>query len=306
MIIGCDDLESLWGIPFDKLVLYSYWENQWRNIPYQLDDRLPDGRMVFPKGPQANPEDGNLQLDAKDELIFMIRDAGQRKAKDDWPENVKKGVEITIKDPVDKTEGYVYLFHIPDSKVTMLDKQLLATSDAGPQYIGGSHLWSVEGLANEHNGKIYKTLVNEKISTTTLAGGSGKSFLDRMKHRIEVRFLFGMLKLKLNESNMIGEVSQYRGGPLRLSIRSWSQITLPAKLKSPKMMGEVCLYETLTVAPMMIRVPFNPGAVITDFRMSMGYDLNAHAKGMKFYNSNNLNGFTVDGITTDDEKNMNT
>ncbi len=306
MVIGCHDLDSLLGISFSELALYAWFEDHWQVIPYQLDDRLPNSRMVFPMGPEANPEDANNQLDPEDELVFMVRDAGIKKEKTAWPENVKKGVEIIVADPVSNAEGFVYLFYIPGSKTDMNAQMLLKVVENSAGHASGSKLWSVEGMANEHAGKIYKTLINQSISIPPLAGGSGMNFIDRMKMRYEVRFLFGVLKLKLDEGNMIGEVNQFRHGPIRLSSRAWAQITLPAKLKSPKMWTEINLYETLTVAALVIEVKHNPGAVVTDFRMSNGYDLNDHAKGMKYYNSKNLKGFTIDGITTEDEQNMDT
>jgi hypothetical protein len=46
-------------------------------------------------------------------------------------------------------------------------------------------------------------------------------------------------------------------------------------------------------------VPMNPRYVVTDLRMSIGYDLHdPDAYGMRWYNSNNLEGFLADGVTS--------
>ena len=55
-----------------------------------------------------------------------------------------------------------------------------------------------------------------------------------------------------------------------------------------------------------IRVPFNPGYVITDFQAMFGYDLSVHTMGMEFYNSNNRGGFLIDGTMSEAESHMDT
>ena len=44
---------------------------------------------------------------------------------------------------------------------------------------------------------------------------------------------------------------------------------------------------------------FNPGMLLTDYSMSVGYDLHhPHGYGMQWYNSNKLEGFLADGVTS--------
>ena len=54
-----------------------------------------------------------------------------------------------------------------------------------------------------------------------------------------------------------------------------------------------------------MRIYFNPGYVMTEFNLSFGYDLNESAMGMKYYNSNNLDGFLIDGKNDEKERNFN-
>ena len=56
-------------------------------------------------------KDGNKKLDSKDELLFMVRDAGLQKPEEDWPDGVSRGIEIKIIDPLSSKEGFVYLFN---------------------------------------------------------------------------------------------------------------------------------------------------------------------------------------------------
>jgi hypothetical protein len=44
--------------------------------------------------------------------------------------------------------------------------------------------------------------------------------------------------------------------------------------------------------------------VLSSLEIMVGYDLSEEAKGMKFYNSNNLEGFVLDGWMSDKEKSM--
>ena len=142
----------------------------------------------------------------------------------------------------------------------------------------------------------------EHIWITPEGGGDGRDFIDRNKVRIEVRFLFGLLRIKLNEDNFLGEVSKYKKGPVRSVVRQWGGFKLPLRLhnfKTPKLNIDIYAYDAMMFTGVTTNMPFNPGYVVTDFKLSVGYDLHhPNGYGMRWYNSHNMEGFLADGVTS--------
>ena len=123
-----------------------------------------------------------------------------------------------------------------------------------------------------------------------------------MKFRLKIRFGFGFFKVHLNETNSIGGISSAKFGPVRCAARLWIRMVLPLGIKTFRIWSDIYGYDSMVMTPSVYRVPIDPGTVLTDFTMSFGFDLNENAKGMKFYNSNNLEGFMVDGKQDSSEK----
>jgi hypothetical protein len=105
---------------------------------------------------------------------------------------------------------------------------------------------------------------------------------------------------------VIGGIQARKVGPLRGYCNYWIQGMLPLRLKSPKGYLNVYVYDRWVLVPTQMKVFMNPGHVITELNLAFGYDLNRNALGMKFYNSNNLKGFPIDGRMDEDEKRMDT
>ena len=236
----------------------------------------------------------------------MARDTGKKALRDDWPEGVVEGEEVEVIDRQQKTTGYIYLFYFKEKPERINWPKSIIGDDLGERYKGGSPYWETKGLNNVFDNHNYKTIFPSDCVIPKMAGGSGENFVDRIKFRFQIRLLFGLLKLKVNESSFIGEVTAWKQGPVRLMARNWATVVLPMSFKGPKLWMELYLYESFINAPINLKVPFNPGLVITDFSNAIGYDLNKNAEGMKFYNSNNLKGFIVNGKKDKDEKEMNT
>ncbi len=62
------------------------------------------------------------------------------------------------------------------------------------------------------------------------------------------------------------------------------------------------VYDTMLLSPVQTRFPFNPGYVLTNFKMSYGYDLHdPNGRGMKYYSDTNPQGFIMDGRMDESE-----
>jgi hypothetical protein len=234
-------------------------------------------------------------------LVFMARDAGDRVSRDLWPQGAGEGIEIEILDPLTGGKGWCYLLHFPDSAPGVSFPTLFTIDDTKELIFEGS-TWTMVGTNYTSGDRVYKTVSNKAIWITPEGGGNGKNFIDVSKVRIEVRFLFGLLQISLNEASLVGEVSKYKIGPVRSIVRNWMGFKLPLglhNLKTPKFYLDLYAYDTFALIGATTHMPINPGYIVTDFRIQYGYDLHdPDGYGMQWYNSNNMKGFLADGVTS--------
>ena len=294
--IRSEILEGSLGEKISELSLYSFSNGSFRLIPFQFDEWTEDGYMVFDQGEEANDELGNGILDKQDMLVFMARDAGDKVSRNLWPKGASKGIEVEVLDPLTDNRGWCYLLLIPGSAPEISFRNNSTFNDK--LRIDGS-TYKIICTNRVIKNKIYKTIINEHVLVKPEAGGDGKDFIDRLKFRVSASLLFGMIRTGFHEDNFIGDAKKFKTGPVRSIVRQWFGVSLPFGLKSPKIEGDVYIYDTIAFAGAEIDVPFNPGYILTNYKMSMGYDLHyPNAFGMRWYNSNNTEGFLVDGVTS--------
>ncbi len=116
VIVPGDLLPCLWGLPIDDLRLFFYDNGRYSVIPFQVDERDPEGRMVFPQGKVASRDADNGLFDYNDELVFMAKDTGGRGPEKGWVELGSGGMEILVSDPMDHSKkGWVYFVHFAEN-----------------------------------------------------------------------------------------------------------------------------------------------------------------------------------------------
>ena len=294
-------LEGLLGKKISHLRLYSFVDGSFRQVPYQIDEWTEDGFLVMDQGTDQNGELAKGILDGQDMLVFMARDSGDRISSERWPQGAGQGIEIEILDPSTNEKGWCYLLHFPESAPETSFPILTSIDDTEKIILRGSTYCGV-GTNFTSGARVYKTSSMEHIWITPEGGGDGRDFIDRNKVRIEVRFLFELLRIKLDEDSFLGEVSKHKKGPVRSIVRQWVGFKLPLRLhnlKTPKFYLDVYAYDTILLIVATTSMPINPGYVVTDLKIQYGYDLHdPNGYGMRWYNSNNMEGFLADGVTS--------
>lgn len=298
-------LASLHGAPLDRLRLYAYKGGRMRQIPYQLDERLENGDYLFSMGPGANYDLANNKLDPQDLLMLPIEHTGGRAPKAAWP--TADGIEIELVDPLDHGRSYCYLLRFPEKAPPRLYDKTKEVEALDPWenpdipigFEGESY--RVAGEIKRVGKKVYKNFNVKSLIMPTSAGGSGKNFVDGLRSRSFIELLFGTIRIDLNESGSIGGVDQIHSGTVRGYGRAWMSMQLPMGIEGPRMYSDVFTYDRMILSPMTITMPFNPGTIITRGGISIGFDLNEHAYGMKLYTPHCLEGVTIDGKMTPNE-----
>jgi hypothetical protein len=107
------DAKGLQGAEIADLHMYACRGQSCSPIPFQVDKVDISGRYVFPRDRYRDPDRDGTMLDANDEMCFMAEDAGDRMGISWAPEGAQKGLEIELRDPLDGTRAWVYLFARP-------------------------------------------------------------------------------------------------------------------------------------------------------------------------------------------------
>ena len=125
IVVQGDLLSHFFGIPVDEIVMYSYdgGTHSWQLIPFQIDERTfgedpynpPRNRWFYFIPEQWDIANHDNVLSDHDELVFMLRDLGDRAPENAWIDNDEsKGharIELVASDPDDpdnKVYGYLY------------------------------------------------------------------------------------------------------------------------------------------------------------------------------------------------------
>lgn len=181
--------EGLEGAGVDALRLYQYTGARFIQVQSQVDERVnrtidfsmgtfaiqsPELSYVYDRfGPLHRIVDDGLELevDEDDEILFLADSTGARAPTSAWVEGADdRRYEITVTDPLDGSEGYVYLFAF--------------SSGGAPEPLASSVEYGVEGpLAARITTPEYELAYSSGWVLDELRIAGGEDLIDRLKGR---------------------------------------------------------------------------------------------------------------------------
>jgi hypothetical protein len=292
------------GKPISNLRLYAYNNGTLEPIRYQIDEMTGNnGDYIFTSGKLLNTEMGNGKLDTWDVLTFMADDTGDRVSKDAWVAGASAGSEIEVIDPINNNKGWCYLLYFASN---------VPARSLKPDYMHFNYDTGVTWSDYRASKSIIKDGRHSVFTTGWWSpkggGGNEKNFLDRVKSRITIKLLFGSLKLKITEESMKSDILAYQIGPIRMLKRSEEYFEGPKWIGGGKVARGIIDdvdYRTLSPMPVIIEIPFKLDTIASSVKVWVGVDYNRNVIGSKVFNSENPQGFLVDGKMDDGELNFN-
>ncbi len=204
IVLG-DELPYLIGIAIDEIWVYTYVAGDWKQIPFQIDERNDINGSYF-----FDAIDG--VLDSNDEIVFMPFDAGDVALATNWVLNTKElRYEVTVTDPIDFTMKYVYIYD--SSSLTKTFTEDYADYDPISHVI-----WATDytlGFDDTYIGVMDEMRINAS------AGGDDTDILDRNKYRLQKTV--GLLHPQCFEEDFDYELIGYKDGPVRVILEVTSQ-----------------------------------------------------------------------------------
>lgn len=275
------------GKNISDLRLYAYSGSGFKAIPYQIDERDRDGRYVF-KG-----ADG--RFDARDELVFMAKDAGGEAAAGEKVRGAASGAAIELTDPAVGGKAFVYLFAFERGKAPERSAVDYARCDRVCDFVDAANY--AVGFSKE------APLVFDNLTIKKSGGGPGTDVLDRLKVRFHGETKFG-LTIDRDENEFTSELTGVIDGPVRVVRETSNRMILYGKLPTPSAVSEQIFYYNSFEFPVTINVPLRLSFFLKDMRLTITSESSV-TWGSRFYNVNNRKGVSVDGKMGADERKMN-
>lgn len=258
-VVSAGNFPLFFGAPISELYLYAYdgATGSWRAVSFQIDERNENGSYF-------GWNDG--LLDQYDELVFLVRDMGDRVPDGYWLDEASSHgyvrYEIALRDTFRNGEvAWVYLFRAPQ----------LQDFDA-PAYI------SYDSSADEVLSTYYRVGFNDnnglpdEYAILPDGGGSGLDILDRAKFRAKAvaKYLKITKKIVLNEDNIQKvEISEFPNKPVRF-IRN-----MRTKIDVAVSFGSIYTYhqEVDSVYFPIFFYPYNLSILANDINLDISEDV---------------------------------
>ncbi len=284
-----EKLEGLQGLSISSFRLYACRAGRFQPIPFQIDERDQEGEYVLPLGRLAGEDIDQGLLDYNDELVFMAHDAADRASEGPaGVEGVDQWVEIELLDPLASSQkAWVYLCHFPLTPPPGSDIDYVHYDPDQEQIFSDHYL-----LGYRKGMSLYTDLHYPDGK-----GGYGPDLMDRLKIRIQVKFLFNVFKINKSEEDMRADVVAWKDGPVRVLRDVQNYVRIMFRLSSPSVFSVTAYYSKYMYTPLRVTVPFDLKWVFNHFGVSDWHwlfygDLPGLAGGM-MYTNRNLQGFPI-------------
>ena len=281
VIVPGSQLAPLVGVSVDLVRVLAVRDGTHVPIPFQVDERKPDGEWAYADGVEATA-DPDEALDADDEVVFMAADVGTRSTRE--PPGCRRSVEVQIADPVEGGRSWVYVCEAVSA----------AGARANEEYL------ELDTTTDTVDTPFYSVTFSHSLPSSYAFvglrrpdGSTGLNVIDRTKIRVKAHLLLGLIEWATNEDDMQSRPVGYLAGPVRVIRRVRSVVKLGLGIESPTFRQDTTFYPDSAIVLGPFDVPFEPGALV------QGFDSYAYADfrraGWKLYTSRNPDPVTVDG-----------
>ena len=294
LIVG-EKAPSLKGVPVDSLALFVWRDGSPVQIPFQVDEKTPNGHYVFAHYFKNSEIDDGL-LDANDEMVFMAADMGSRPANITWPKGATDCVEIIATDPDDGGVAFAYLFSFKDTAPTCPVDYVICRPEK-------DEIETVDFFTAYDPDAPIST---DRLIIKPSFGGSGYDVADRLKIRVKAKTALNLVEIYRTEEDFNVEITAYTDGSVRVlrQTRAWQ--TLFWGIPSPSSTQTSIYYRNQMQFPITIDVPFDVSMFFKEVSLRVSIDTPSDVPGLRrYYNNHNTDGVDVDGKMSPREKNIN-
>ena len=225
-------------------------------IPFQVDQRSPDGRFVLPDGPGPTTTGSRRDLGRDDEIAMMLSDLGTRcDLACHLPDHA---VEIEVSDPLDEERRYAYMVwtRSPAPNSTRYVEYDPARNQVETEHyrMKFSRGFPIDFALQEH-------LHEER-----------PNMIRGFEVRAQSRFLWAF-SIRIENRDVRNDVLAYKAGPIRIIRRVRRTVRLGFGLHSHGVVSNDTFYRNLIALPFTTWIPWVPRLLFADARVWLYLDL---------------------------------
>ncbi|ODS35688.1 MAG: hypothetical protein A7315_05310 [Candidatus Altiarchaeales archaeon WOR_SM1_79] len=270
VIILGSDIPVFIGIPVNDIWVYAYSNDEWEQIPFQIDERNDINGSYF-----FDAVDG--VFDDNDEIVFMPSDAGQFASTTSWVSFTELDrYAVTITDPIDSSSKFVYVYN-SSSLTQTFTKDNVDYNHIHHRVIGNDYTIEFD---NDKIGII------DKIKIDPLAGGDGEDILDRLKFRIQKTI--ELSTYQCYEDEFLYDLIGYKDGPVRVIRQTAQRNENDTEYYDFRMITTLFCYKSYLTIDQSINTNTSSDWV------RISFDFLSSSSPMTYYDSNN-NYLIIDG-----------
>lgn len=293
IVVKASQFAAMDGAAIEKLAVMKWDGTALAPIPFQVDERAPDGRFVYPLGPKANPNDGDKLYNKDDELVMMSWDLGDKVPADAaLPCGATRVGELEVKDPKDNGLAWAYVLECASAPPK-------STADYAKHVVEAERDWVQ--TERYHFSEKRGTSFFDQIKLKGDSGAVGPNLVDRIKGRAHIDPKL-LPAIDTPESALDGSIQCWIDGPVRVVHLMVAYISLGIIKLNIGGQSENLFYPNYFVTPIQVDMPVNPSSIMKDFNMRYAIDWRKEFDGAKYYDAINSKGVTLDGKTDADEK----
>jgi len=314
-VLWGDKLSAFYGCPVNQIYLYAWDEAQqsWRMMPFQIDERIRTNDPFSDESLRhfySVPNEYGIALDdglfdSDDELVFMIRDMGDRAPEKKWLDNAESKafsrIELAATDPYDPSRiAYAYLFR---------SSTIQEPVPTPYGFVYHSQADSVE--TSFYTVKLDEAMGLVKSITIKPPYGTGVDIFDRQKMRVKARLGVGSIgdvQIDATEE-FIKLLPHYRMITPKPVVRLVREVRETFQFGEEEVENNLAFYLTTKFYPFNGVVKGGSALDEASLRQAMpnwedpfllfevlrqSWDLNAAAAGMRYYSKHN-DGILIDG-----------
>ena len=304
--------DPILGTPNDRIRLYACRGSFMIPILFQIDQKDPSGTYCWNQGPvrrriQDNDED---RFDVNDELVFMVRDAGNR-AQPGALRTVPGAAdvqELRIVDPLDDSEAWVYVYTFRGFTPPRVNTRLVSiqisphpTEEDALWHRWRGEYWEIHNLLSPSNAarSTHARLgdpAEEDLSR-------GRSMIDCTMARGEASFMWVTL-VRHSEDIELQSGGRIQG-PIRVIVESRLRVYLAMSFWIEAPDSYLILWPDRVSMPTNVSSPVNlDESDVSSY--TLVWDMRSTTEGWQFYNSHNPDPVPLDGRMSEAERNLDT
>lgn len=294
VIVNGEELPAVTGRPLDQVGLYAVAGGSLLPVPFQIDQRNEEGDLVFPNG-EATSSDPDPTFDSDDELLFMVRDAGEKADAAALPADALAAAEIMVTDPVDGGTAYAYAVAFGSTAVKS-DVDYVRYDPARNTIYAKNYTM---GFSEE------APIAIGHLSLTPEGGGNNTNQADRLKVRFYAKLSVGDFEIKKDENGFTSKVIAWIDGPIRIVRRTKNRQTLFWKIPTPSAILDNIYYGNAFEFPTRVDLPFDVDTFLKNPTFRVSTDSLCSIPGRIWMNEKNPEPVAIDGVMSEGEKSLN-